>query len=58
VQADLQRGWNDEHAKQHGDWASVSGYASEGFTRGRSRLTRAAERSAQAFDQATSGGQR
>jgi hypothetical protein len=53
VQADLQRGWNAEHAKQYGDWSTVSGYASEGFSRGRSRLTRAAERSAQAFDQAT-----
>ena len=53
VQADLQRGWNAEHAERYGDWSTVSGYASEGFTRGRSRLTRSAERSARAFDQAT-----
>jgi hypothetical protein len=56
VQADLQRGWNAEHAKKHGDWSTVTGYASEGFTRGRERLSRSAERSAQAFDQATSQG--
>jgi hypothetical protein len=52
VQADLQRGWNAEHAKKYGEWSTVSGYASEGFSRGRSRLSREAKRSAEAFDQA------
>ena len=56
VQADLQRGWNAENAKRYGDWNTVSGYAGEGFTRGRTRLDGAAKRSAQAFDQATTDG--
>ncbi|MEO6526305.1 MAG: glycine zipper domain-containing protein [Gemmatimonadaceae bacterium] len=36
VEGDLQRGWNSEPTKKFGDWKSVSGYASEGFYRGRS----------------------
>jgi uncharacterized protein YjbJ (UPF0337 family) len=35
VQADLQRGWTAEQTKKYGDWNTVSGYASEGFNRGR-----------------------
>jgi hypothetical protein len=35
VQSDLQRGWTAEHAQKYGDWNTVSGYASEGYTRGR-----------------------
>jgi hypothetical protein len=42
VSTDLQRGWTTEHSKKYGDWNSVSGYASEGFTRGRSTLGAAA----------------
>ena len=38
VSQDLQRGWTAEHTKKYGDWNTVSGYASEGFTRGRSTL--------------------
>lgn len=35
VQEDLQRGWTAEHAKKYGEWNTVSGYAGEGYTRGR-----------------------
>jgi hypothetical protein len=35
VQGDLQRGWSADQAKKYGDWHTVSGFASEGFTRGR-----------------------
>ena len=35
VQADLQRSWTEEHAQKYGDWNTVSGYASEGYSRGR-----------------------
>ncbi|MDB4880427.1 MAG: hypothetical protein JWL60_1873 [Gemmatimonadetes bacterium] len=38
VQADLQRGWTAEHARTHGEWSTVSGYAGEGYNRGRSTL--------------------
>ena len=38
VQSDLQRGWTAEHTKKYGDWNTVSSYASEGYTRGRSTL--------------------
>src|SRR5205085_2414252 len=38
VSTDLQRGWTTENSRKYGDWNSVSGYASEGFTRGRSAL--------------------
>jgi hypothetical protein len=38
VQQDLQRGWTAEHTRKYGDWNSVSGYASEGFSRGRLTL--------------------
>ena len=42
VSSDLQRGWSGDHAKKHGEWQSVSGYAGEGFNRGRSMLENAA----------------
>ncbi len=42
VQSDLQRGWSGDHAKKYGEFSTVSGYASEGFTRGRSTLGKAA----------------
>jgi hypothetical protein len=35
VESDLQRGWNSQGTNS-GDWSSVSGYASQGFNRGRS----------------------
>jgi phage tail tape-measure protein len=38
VQADLQRGWSADHAKKYGEWSTVSSYAGEGYTRGRSTL--------------------
>jgi hypothetical protein len=44
VQQDLSRGWNEEHAKRYGAWSTVSGYASEGFHRGRSALANGARR--------------
>lgn len=42
VSSDLQRGWTSDHARKYGDWNSVSGYANEGFTRGRSMIGGAA----------------
>ncbi len=38
VQSDLQRGWSPEQSKKYGEWSTVSGYASEGFQRGRLNL--------------------
>lgn len=34
VESDLRRGWSDDIGARHGDWASVRGYAQEGYTRG------------------------
>ena len=48
VQGDLRRGWSDDYAKKYGDWNTASGYASEGFTRGRSTLGNAASKTANA----------
>jgi hypothetical protein len=42
VSTDLQRGWSGDNTKKYGEWNSVSGYASEGFTRGRSTVGTAA----------------
>lgn len=36
VSADLQRGWTADNSRKYGDWSTVSNYAGEGFTRGRS----------------------
>ncbi len=38
VSTDLQRGWTAEHTKKYGEWNTVSNYAGEGFTRGRSAV--------------------
>jgi hypothetical protein len=46
VSSDLQRGWSSENTKKYGDWNTVSGYASEGFTRGRSSVGNAASATA------------
>jgi hypothetical protein len=69
VQSDLQRGWSADHAKKYGEWSAVSGYASEGFTRGRSTieggagrtdstLHRAGNVAENAFDRAVGGAER
>ncbi|MBA3670962.1 MAG: hypothetical protein H0W68_02925, partial [Gemmatimonadaceae bacterium] len=50
VSSDLQRGWSQEQSKKYGDWSTVSGYAGEGFTRGRSTLGNAASRTANAAE--------
>ena len=42
VQSDLQRGWTADQSKKYGDWSTVSGFASEGYTRGRSSFATAA----------------
>src|SRR5687767_14347549 len=34
VETDLRRGWSDDIGARHGDWASVRGYAREGYSRG------------------------
>jgi hypothetical protein len=36
VEPDLQRGWSDEVARQHGKWPAVRGYARAAFDRARS----------------------
>ncbi len=48
VSTDLQRGWTDEHTKKYGDWNTVSNYAGEGYSRGRSGLGAAAAGTANA----------
>jgi uncharacterized protein YjbJ (UPF0337 family) len=62
VQPDLQRGWTGDVAKKHGDWSTVSNYASEGFTRGRSSAGNVADRAANAtrntFDRAETSAER
>ena len=50
VSSDMQRGWSGDHAKKHGEWAAVSGYAGEGFTRGRSALGTAANKTVNAAE--------
>ena len=46
VSTDLKRGWTPENTKKYGDWNAVSGYAGEGFNRGRSTLGTAASKTA------------
>jgi hypothetical protein len=48
VSSDLQRGWTAENTKKYGDWNTVSNYAGEGFTRGRSTIGAAAAGTANA----------
>ncbi len=48
VQSDLQRGWSADQSKKYGEFSTVSGYAAEGFTRGRSTLGNAAGATANA----------
>ncbi|MDB4882704.1 MAG: hypothetical protein JWL95_1470 [Gemmatimonadetes bacterium] len=52
VETDLRRGWNSEPSKKYGEWSSVSGYASEGFNRGRSSLGSTAQRADRAMNTA------
>jgi hypothetical protein len=47
VERDLRAGWKDD---QYGPWDSVRGYASEGYTRGRSTVGRMGNRAANAAD--------
>jgi hypothetical protein len=58
VQSDLQRGWSAENARKYGDWSTVSGFAGEGFTRGRSAMGRAVDATANTFDRAATGAER
>ncbi|MEO5815712.1 MAG: hypothetical protein ABIT20_10575 [Gemmatimonadaceae bacterium] len=48
VSGDLQRGWTDDQTKKYGDWNTVSNYAGEGYTRGRSAVGAAAAGTANA----------
>ncbi len=50
VSGDLQRGWSGDHAKKYGEWSAMSGYASEGFTRGRSAIGTAANKTVNAAE--------
>ena len=51
VSSDLQRGWAGDHARKFGEWSPLSGYAHEGFTRGRSTLGTAVNKTANAAEQ-------
>jgi hypothetical protein len=59
VQADLQRGWTAEHARKYGDWQTVSGFASEGYTRGRlqfgNAVSGAGAKSGNTYDHSATG---
>ncbi len=46
VSSDMKRGWTAGNPKKFGEWSAVSGYASEGFTRGRSTIDNAASKTA------------
>jgi hypothetical protein len=48
IEKDLRTGWTSD--KRYGSWDAVRGYASEGYTRGRSTLANAGERIADAVD--------
>lgn len=50
VQSEIGRGWNADSAARYGDWQTVSGYAAEGYERGRSRIKSAAERTAESME--------
>ena len=50
VSGDLQRGWSGDNAKKYGEWPAVSGYASEGFTRARSAVATAANKTVNAAE--------
>jgi len=52
VQSDLQRGWEAQSTNRNGDWSSVSGYANEGFNRGRSSIGNTAARADSALHNA------
>ena len=43
VSGDLQKGWTADHAKKHGEWSTVSSYAGEGYTRGRTAMSNSAK---------------
>jgi hypothetical protein len=47
VQSDLQQAWTAEQSKRYGDFSTVSSFASEGYTRGRSK---SGDARARAFD--------
>ncbi|HEX9485007.1 MAG TPA: hypothetical protein VF929_10520 [Gemmatimonadaceae bacterium] len=49
VSKDLQRGWSVDNAKRFGDWESISGYAGEGYERGRSIVDTGAKRTAESM---------
>ena len=51
VSSDLQRGWAGDHTRKFGEWSPLSGYAREGFTRGRSTLGTAVNKTANAAEQ-------
>jgi hypothetical protein len=53
VQGDMQRAWTPEHTKKYGEWSTMSNYASEGFTRGRSSMGTAAGTAAAGVASAT-----
>lgn len=55
VEAELSRGWTNEHATRYGDWATMSGFASAGFDRGRSTLDRVSGRTGATTSTAPTG---
>jgi hypothetical protein len=46
VSSELRRGWSAEHARKHGDWETLSPFANEGYTHGKSVLDTGAKRTA------------
>ena len=62
VQSELQRGWSAEQSKKYGEFAAISGYASEGFSRGKASLSSTTSGSSHAaertFDRAEMGAEK
>ena len=62
VQSELQRGWSAEQTKKYGEFAALSGYASEGFSRGKASYNSSASGSSHAaertFDRAEMGAEK
>jgi hypothetical protein len=50
VSSDLRRGWSADHARKYGEWSAMSSYAGEGFSRSRSMLSSAANKTGNAAE--------
>ena len=52
VESDLKQGWSGDTSRRYGEWSTVRGYASEGFSRGRSGARSTSERADSAMHHA------